>query len=70
MVTTAEPVGNTPCSPDEGIGLGLQFRTGSARNDRSHAAAMREVAVRRVHDRVDRLFQEVAANHLEVAFLG
>jgi hypothetical protein len=28
---------------------------------------VREVAVRRVDDRVDRLFQEVAANDLEVA---
>jgi hypothetical protein len=31
---------------------------------------VREVAVRRVDDGVDRLFQEVPANHLESAFLG
>jgi hypothetical protein len=31
---------------------------------------VREVAVRRVYDRVDRLFQEVATNDLEAAFLG
>jgi len=50
--------------------LTRNWRPGGAQKDRSHAAAVREVAVRRVHDRVDRLFQEVAANHLEVAFLG
>jgi len=31
---------------------------------------MREMPVRRVDDRVDRLFQEVAADDLEAAFFG
>jgi hypothetical protein len=31
---------------------------------------VREVAVRRIDDGVDRLFQEVASNHLEAALFG
>ena len=43
----------------------MQSGACGARDDSRHAAAVREVAVCRVDDRVDRLLQEVAAHHLE-----
>jgi hypothetical protein len=43
----------------------LQRGAGGTRDDAGHAAAVREVAVCRVDNRVDRLLQEVAAYHLE-----
>jgi hypothetical protein len=49
------------------IGFFLQRWTRRARDDPRHAAAVREVAVRGIDDRIDRLFEEVAANHLKEA---
>jgi hypothetical protein len=45
----------------------LQRRAGGARDDPGDPAAVREVAVRRVDDRVDRLLEQVAVNDLEEA---
>src|SRR5919201_4397256 len=59
--------GKWPPVTDQAIGLGLQLRPRGARDDPCHAAAVREVAVRRVDDGFDRLFQEVAVHHLEGA---
>src|SRR5207244_10576103 len=57
--------GKRPARGDQAVRLFLQRGTGGARDDARHAAAVREVAVRGVDDRVDRLFQAVAANHQE-----
>src|SRR5207302_3647662 len=46
-------------------GLLLERRSRGARNDAGDAAAVREVAVGGVDDRLDRLFQQVAADDLE-----
>jgi hypothetical protein len=54
---------------DQQVGFAFQLAARGARDEGSYAAAMREVAVRRVDDGVDRLFQEVPANYLERSFL-
>src|SRR6478609_3611577 len=50
---------------EQAIGLRLQSRPGGARDDAGYAAAVGEVPIRGIDDRVHRLFQEVAPNHLE-----
>jgi hypothetical protein len=49
----------------DALGFFLQGRAGGAREDAGDAAAVGEVAVRRVDDRVDRLGKQVAADDLE-----
>src|SRR5690606_23278434 len=49
----------------EPVRLRLQLGTGAARNDTGHAAAVGEVAVRRVDDGVHRLGEQIAAHDLE-----
>jgi hypothetical protein len=51
--------------PDQEIRFLLQRGAGGARDDPGDAAAVREMAVRRVDDRVDRLLEQVAADDLE-----
>src|SRR5581483_4993777 len=52
-----------PALADQAIGFGLQLGTCRARDDSRHAAAVRQMAVRRVDDRVDRFFEQIAAHH-------
>src|SRR6187549_1880380 len=44
------------------VGFPLQRRTGGARNDRRHPAAVGEMAVGRVDDSVHRLVEEIASH--------
>src|SRR5205807_7988940 len=54
-----------PAAAHDASGLLLARRSRGARNDAGDAAAVRELAVGGVDDRLDRLFQQVAAADLD-----